>query len=182
MAARCGARRPPRTSSSAEAARGGDPRDLVVGRRRADVRVETRGRGRDEVDRDRPVAVRGREPVDVGRDPVDQRLARRPEVRAARGVRVVAVAGRRRAAPEVARSWLNAWPMRLEPTVRPSAVVMSEPLACGGKTTWATAVTTAGIGDARHERQGEQDGEGGPELVDAEAWSSTGSLREAEGA
>ncbi len=44
------------------------------------------------------------QPVDLGADPVDQGLARRAEVRAGRGVRVVAVlAGGRRSAPEVLR-------------------------------------------------------------------------------
>ena len=44
--------------ASAHAARRRDPGDLVLGRRRADVRIEARRRGRDEVHRDRPVAVR----------------------------------------------------------------------------------------------------------------------------
>ena len=39
---------------------------------------------------------------------------------------------------------VNAWPIRLEPTVRPSLATMNEPLAWCGKATWATAVTTAG--------------------------------------
>ena len=34
--------------------------------------------------------------------------------------------------------------MRLDPITRPSVVVMNEPLAWDGKTTWATAVTAAG--------------------------------------
>ena len=33
--------------------------------------------------------------------------------------------------------------MRLEPTVFPSTTII-EPLACDGKASWATAVTTAG--------------------------------------
>src|SRR5664280_323759 len=38
---------------------------------------------------------------------------------------------------------LNAWPIRLEPTVVPFAT-MYEPFAWPGKTAWATAVTAAG--------------------------------------
>ncbi len=38
---------------------------------------------------------------------------------------------------------LNAWPMRLEPTVFPSTTII-DPLAWYGKATWAMAVTAAG--------------------------------------
>ena len=49
--------------------------------------------------------------------------------------------------------------------VRPSAVVMNEPLAWFGKATWATAVTTSGIQEAGHDGHREQEGDGGPEPV-----------------
>ena len=91
------------------------------------------------------VAVGRPEGIDLGGDPVDQLLVRRTEVRPGRGRCVVA-----RPSPaadgrlEKYLGSLNAWPMRLEPMVRPSAVTMNEPLAWCGKATWATAVTTSG--------------------------------------
>ena len=89
------------------AARRRDPGDLVLGRRRADVRVEARRGGRDQVDGIGPPPfaawqLRRRASVIA----VDQVLVRRAEVRAGRAAGVVAqglpsCAGRRRAAPEV---------------------------------------------------------------------------------
>ena len=122
----------------------GDPGDLVLGGRRADVRVQARGRGGDEVDRDRPAAVRRPQPVDVGGDPIDQLLARRAEVGAGRAARVVAVlAGGRQPAPEILRlvEGLADEARADGPAV---GLTMNEPLAWRGNATWATAVTTSG--------------------------------------
>ena len=79
-------------------------RHLERGRRRADVRIEpgcpsvvTRSIGTGDA------RILGLEPRDVGRDPVDQLLVGRTEVRSRRGPGVVAAAGRRRPRVEVAR-------------------------------------------------------------------------------
>ena len=71
--------------------------------------------------------------------------------------------------------------MRLEPIVRPSAVVTNEPLAWDGKATWATAVTTRRVEDAGDEGQREQERDGGPELVAEEGGHRSVVLGEVEG-
>lgn len=65
------------------------------------MRIESRPRGRDEVDWDRSVTVDLPQASDLLGHAVDERLAGRPEVGGARAVGVVAVTGRRRPAPEV---------------------------------------------------------------------------------
>ena len=65
-------------------ARLGDARHLEQGRGRRDVGVETARRGRHQIDGDRCARVFLGELCRVGLDPVDQRLVRRPKVRAAR--------------------------------------------------------------------------------------------------
>src|SRR5262249_45379754 len=88
-----------------------DSLNLIEGRRRADVRVEAAGRGRDEIDRNgRGVSgIRGAKRVDPRLDRLDQVGVGGTLVRSRRRAGVVAEwARRRRPSPEVLRivEWL----------------------------------------------------------------------------
>ena len=149
-----------RTASGGHAARRRDAGDLVLRGRRADVGIEPRRRRRHEVDGDRrrrrwPRAARRRSAVIA----VDERLARRPQVGAGRGRAVVAVgAGGRWTTPEVLRL-AKAWPIRLDPTVRPSAVTMSEP-SPGAGTRPGRRGDDHRVDDAGDHGDGDEEGEG----------------------
>src|SRR3984893_17686448 len=92
-------------------ARLGNTGHLEKGRLRRDVRIEAGGRGGDQVLRHRRVRIFLFQGVDVALYAVDQRLVRRPEIRAARigGVvrrrhglgRIVGIGGGRRRRPAV---------------------------------------------------------------------------------
>ena len=127
---------------------GRDPGHLVVGRGRADVRIEAGGRGRDQVDRDR---ARCRWRPAAGRPAPVMRSMRAllvgPEVgpgarRAVVAGRVAASAGRRGPAPEVLRLVEG-----LADQARADGLAVDgdeRAVGLAGKATWAMTVTTAG--------------------------------------
>ena len=139
-----------------------DARHLKRGGGRADVRVETRGRSRHQIDRHRHAGLSAPRPRHVGGDAIDQLLVGRPEVRPGRRGGVVAGAGRRRPRVEVAgRGERLADDARAD---QPSVASISWPLAWSRKQHLRDAGDGQRIGDA--EQHGRDDGHqrGGPEV------------------
>src|SRR3989442_919377 len=100
----------------------GHTTDLILGRRRADVRVETAARRGDEVHRHRRrvAGIGGAKGVDTPLHGLDQIGVRRAQVRGARGTRVVA---ERTGRPQKYFGSSKGWPMSVEPTGSPSLTI-----------------------------------------------------------